>query len=252
MISSRLQPNAIARRDIAESLVQGWTLFRQNLWLSMGYAAIFSVIGMLLISATVRIGLAPMTWALAGGFLLVGPTVLIGFFAISSAHRQGRSTGWGDIARGLRRAPRGLVGLSLVCILLFIIWMTDAGILYSFMVGDMGAGWATIAPLTTTLFRFQLGAFTMGAVFALIVFCIAAYSVPLLIERRATLVTGVSASVRAVFMSPVPHLLWALLLAAAVLSSALITPALVVVLPVMAFASEALYRRVFPALPGTD
>lgn len=89
----------------------------------------------------------------------------------------------------------------------------------------------------------------MGAVFALIVFCIAAYAVPLLIERRATLVTGVSASVRAVFMSAVAHLLWALLLAAAVLSSALLTPALVLVLPVMAFASEVLYRRVFPERP---
>lgn len=246
MTPTRLQPNAIERRDIAEALGQGWATFRQTLWLSIAYAGIFSIIGMLLLSTMIRIGLAPMTWALAGGFLLVGPTVLIGFFAISAAHQQGRRPGWRDLVRGLGAAPRGLVGLSLVCVLLFTIWMTDAGILYSFMVGDMGAGWATIAPLTTTLFRFQLGAFVMGAVFALIVFSIAAYSVPLLIERRATLVTGVSASVRAVYMSPVPHLLWALLLAVAVLSSALLTPALIIVLPIMAFASEALYRRVFP------
>ncbi|MGL1832728.1 DUF2189 domain-containing protein [Rhodocyclaceae bacterium SMB388] len=246
MDPTRPQPVPVSRRDLIASLSAGWASFRLAPMLSMGFAAIFSVIGTVLISGAIGLGLAPMSWALAGGFLLVGPVILSGFFGITAALREQRKPALRDVVRGLGSAPRGLVGLSLVCILLFVIWMTDAGILYSFMVGDTASEWVTIVPLTEALLRFKLGAFTMGAVFALIVFCISAYSVPLLLQRRASLVTAISASVRAVFMSPTTHFAWAVLLAVVILISAMLTPLLIPALPLLAFASEELYRRTFP------
>lgn len=246
MNSTRPQPVPVSHRDLIVSLSAGWASFKRAPLLSMGFAAVFSVIGTVLISGAIGVGLAPMSWALAGGFLLVGPVILSGFFGITAALREQRRPAWRDVVRGLGSAPRGLVGLSLVCILLFVIWMTDAGILYSFMVGDTASEWVTILPLTEALLRFKLGAFTMGAVFALIVFCISAYSVPLLLQRRASLVTAISASVRAVFMSAGTHFAWALILAIVILISAMLTPLLIPALPLMAFASEELYRRTFP------
>ncbi|HRQ58398.1 MAG TPA: DUF2189 domain-containing protein [Azoarcus taiwanensis] len=245
-MQSELRPRSISAASVPRALAAGWQIFRACTGVSMAYAAIFAVIGVLLLWGVARIGLAPLAWSLAGGFLLVGPVVLAGFLSLSAAVRAGRKPGWGDVIHGYRQVPRGLVGLSAVCVLLYIIWMTDAGILYSFMVGDTGAGWRMMLPVSEELLRFQLGAWFMGSVFALIVFCISAYSVPLLVERRAALVAGVAASVKAVFGSPVASLVWALVLGAAVIVAIVLPPVLTVILPVLAFAGEALYREVFP------
>ena len=246
-MQSDLRPRSITAASVRSALAAAWRVFLVSARVAMAYAAIFALIGVFLILGVASIGLAPLAWSLAGGFLLVGPVVLAGFLALSAAVRAGRKPGWGDILRAYRRIPRGLIGLSAVCVLLYIIWLTDAGILYSFMVGDTAAGWRMFLPVTGELVRFQLGAWVMGSVFALIVFCISAYSVPLLVEGRATLVGGVAASVKAVFGSPVASLCWALILGAAIIVAIVIPPALIVILPVLAFAGEALYREVFPS-----
>lgn len=239
-------PRSVAPAHVLQALRQGWSIYLKSFAVSAGFAAVFVVIGIMLMLGVVSLGLAPLIWALAGGFLLVGPVVLAGFFGISAAVRQGRQAGWGDVLQGFRHAPGGLIGLSAACVFLFVIWMVDATILYSFMVGNPEAGWQMFLPVTTDLLRFQLGAWLMGSVFALIVFCISAYSVPLMIERRAPLVRAVSASVRAVFSNLASSLLWALLLGGVVISAIVLPPVLIVILPVLAYAGEALYRAVFP------
>jgi uncharacterized membrane protein len=104
-----------------------------------------------------------------------------------------------------------------------------------------------VLPRSAVLRDFQLSAALMGAVFALIVFPVTAYSVPLLLDRRANVVVAVSASVRAVFSSAVASALWALVLALTVFASVALPPLLLVTLPVLALASESLYRRTFAA-----
>ncbi len=239
-------PEPVSASSVLQALRCGWVVYRASFAVSVSYSAVFAVIGVLLMLGVTRLGLAPMVWSLAGGFLLVGPVVLAGFFGVSTAVSQARKPRWGDVLRGFRNAPGGLVGLSAACVFLFVIWMVDATILYSFMVGNPEADWRMLIPASSDLLRFQLGAWVMGSVFALIVFCISAYSVPLLIERRASLVPAVTASVKAVFVNPASSLVWALVLGVAVICAIVLPPVLIVVLPVLAFAGEALYREVFP------
>lgn len=249
---ARPVPRHVGPGIVAEALRRGLRLFFATARLSLAYAAVFALIGTGLLAAAVQLGLPPLAWVLAGGFLLVAPALLAGFFAISAAHAAGHRPRWRDIAAGYTGAPKALFGLALVCAFLFLIWLTDAGILYSFMVGERLSGWRLLLPLSDTLLRFHAGATVMGAVFALIVYCITAYAVPLLIERRASLVVAVASSVRAVFVSPLANLAWGLVLAVAVLVSAMLPPLLAPILPVMAYASEAMYRAVFPAAPGAS
>jgi hypothetical protein len=67
-----------------------------------------------------------MMLPLAGGFLLVGPAVLAGFFALRRVAEAGRRPGPADVLAGFRQAPRGLWVLAGVCCLLFLIWVSDA------------------------------------------------------------------------------------------------------------------------------
>ena len=82
-----------------------------------------------------------------------------------------------------------------------------------------------------------------GAVIALMMYCISAFSVPLLCERRATLVRAVATSVKVVFSHFFPALLWAIMLSIILIGSILLLPLLLVTLPWLAHASRALYRR---------
>jgi uncharacterized membrane protein len=70
--------------------------------------------------------------------------------------------------------------------------------------------------------------------------------VPLLCERRAGLVDAVTASVRVVFGSFLPMMLWAALISGLIIGSILLLPLLPLTLPWLAYASRALYRRVLP------
>ena len=145
-----------------------------------------------------------------------------------------------DVLAGFRQAPRGLWVLAGVCCLLFLIWVSDAATVYSFMIGG------DAAPAGGQVLRFHLWTSLMGVVLAGIVFCITAFSVPLLFDGRAGLVQAVTASVRAVFANFGAMLAWAVVLGAALIATIHLPPLLLLSLPWLAFASDLLYLAVFP------
>lgn len=249
MARSRPVPTYIPPTQVFAAVAAGARLFARAPALSMVFSAAFAIIGIVLLTAVIRLGFAPMTVPLIGGFMLVAPSLLAGFFAIARAVGEGRRPGFRDITRGFRNTSRDLWGLLLVCGFLFVIWITDAGILYSFMVGGRDTSGA-LFPLSGIVLRYQLGAAVAGGFFAAIVFCVTAYAVPLIIDRRENLVVAVTASVRAVFRSFLANALWALLLGSVVIASIIVPLLLTVVLPIAAYATESLYRAVFPAEGG--
>ena len=235
-----LDPCRIPISTVSAALAGGWRDFRRVPAPAAGFAAVFALIGVVIFALLEHFGLAPMRLPLAGGFLLVGPAVLAGFFALRRAAEAGRRPAVGEVLAGFRQAPRGLWGLAGVCCLLFLIWVSDAATVYSFMIGG------DAAPAGGQVLRFHLWTSLMGVVLAGIVFCITAFAVPLLFDGRASLVQAVSASVRAVFASPGALLVWALVLAAAVIATIHFPPLLMLSLPCLAFASDLLYLEVFP------
>ncbi|WP_246262111.1 DUF2189 domain-containing protein [Aromatoleum evansii] len=246
MNDRRPEPRHIRPAQVMDAVSCGLRVCADTSPLCLLYAGGFAVFGVGLVSLLATGGLAPMALPLVGGFLIVAPALLAGFFAMSAARRSGRKPTWRDVGAGFLGSSPALWGLVLVCLFLFVIWMTDAGILYSFMLGRSYTGWKMLFPFSTELLRFHLGAIVAGGLFAVIAFCITAYAVPLLIERRASLVVAVSASVRAIFRSIPANLTWSLMLGGTIIVSIIVPLLLTVTLPVTAFATECLYRTVFP------
>ncbi|MDO9599408.1 MAG: DUF2189 domain-containing protein [Azoarcus sp.] len=246
LAAASLQPAPVSLGDIGASITAGVAQFRLLPGLSAAYAAVFVVLGGLLFLALEAVSIAPLSLSLAGGFMLIGPILLAGFFSVSDILRAGGKPVVADIAQGFRRMPRGGWVVSFVCALLFLIWLTDAGTLYGFMVGHEPMGFARMLPVDVRVANFLLFSSFMGAVLAFILFTISAFSIPLIYDRRADLVSGVVASVRAVFRRFPVVMCWAVLLAAVIMLSALLLPLMLLTLPVMAYASRAFYFRVFP------
>ena len=243
---SRLSPEAIHVHVVRTSLDAGWGVFGRCRGLSLAYGGVFALIGSALIWGAQRFGLSAMTIPLFGGFLLVGPVAMAGLIGVSEAAGRERQPSTDDILETIARAPRGLWALSLFCLLMFLIWLTDAGTLFSFMVGERSAGLSAVLPRDPDSMRFQASAALTGFIFANVVFAVTVHAVPLLVSGRAGLVGAVTASVRAVFRSPVAHGLWALLLGAGVFSSLLMPPLLALTLPLLAYTGHAFHVAVFP------
>lgn len=215
----------------------------------MAYAGTFATVGALALAVVARAQVTPMALALGGGFMLIGPALLAGFFRLADIAAAGATPRVGHALSGFRDCPRDLWVVALVCVFLFLIWITDAATLYGFMVGrrPQPAEWARLIMPGRDVAAFTLWSSVMGAALAFVVYAISAFSVPLMYYRRAGLVAGVNASVQAVFRNFGVSVAWALLLAAATMLSILLLPLFLVVFPLLAYASQALYREVFPA-----
>lgn len=244
-----LSPRRFSIADIRSALSAGRETFRGMPGLSIAFSAVFAVIGLGLLAAIGRFGVSPMALPFAGGFMLVGPVLLTGFFRLRDLQGAGQRPGFADALVSMFRAQPGLWMVALFCAFLFLIWITDVGVLYSFMIGGEHLPYELpwmIRPQGRVL-AFELWATLMGSVLAFIIFAVSAFSVPLLHEGRAGPVQAVHASVRAVFRSLPASLAWGTLLSLVVVISILLLPLLVITLPVLAYASHALYRQVFPA-----
>lgn len=229
------------------ALKTGWQIASATRGISIVYAAIFVLGGVLIMGGLMLQGWTPFVIAAAGAFMLIGPAVLAGFFGIARAHEAGESPGPAAVLAGFGQASGALWALALVCGLLFMIFITDAAILYAYMVGAAPVGLAELLPTADNILRFVRWAAVSGLIVAILLFTISAFSVPLLCERRCGLVDAVMTSARIVLRSPLPTFFWAFLLSTAVIASILCLPLLPLTLPWLAYASRALYQAVLPA-----
>ena len=232
--------------SIPRAIARGWALFLTTRQLSVSYSMIFAFIGVVIFVGIERASFAPMIFPLAGGFMLVGPVLLTGFFAIADRVALKQPCRFSDIVAGFSHASRGMFAIAMVCTLLFMIWVTDVATLYGFTVGRVPVSLLPVSSPSDNVVSFLVWTSLIGAVLAVVIFSISAFSVPLLYYRRAGLVRAVVLSVRAVFANLTASLLWAMILSVTIIGSILIFPLFLVAFPVLAFASHSLYRELFP------
>lgn len=245
-MASALRPNRLKLSTLRTGIIEGWRLANATRTVSFAYAFVFAAIGAVIIAALLAAGLTPFVVAAAGAFMLVGPILLAGFFGIASAHESGERVRPAAIAEGFRRAAPSVWVLALVCALLFMIFITDAAILYSYMVGGAPVWLGALLPAQAGVLRFVLWASVSGLVVAVMLFAVAAFAVPLLCERRVGLVDAVVTSVRIVFGNFLVAMTWGLVLSIVIVGSILLLPLLPLTLPWLAFASRSVYRQAIP------
>ena len=130
-----------------------------------------------------------------------------------------------------------------------LLWIIDTATLYGFIVGRTPAPLLQLISPSSDVLFFLGWSSLLGALLAFVIFSISAFSVPLLYYRRAGLVRAIQLSVGAVFANLAPCLLWATILSVSIVVSILIFPLFLMAFPVLAFASHALYRELFPDSP---
>lgn len=239
------------------------------LWLAAGWRDLKAAPGISLFFGAVLAGLSVFftlglylmgeAWAIApalGGFLIVGPILSVGMYALSRELEAGRAPRFLDIVFAWRRNPLGILGGGVALALYFVVWMRAAAIIFAIFFPYRSGSPQSL--LNQTLFTldgwlFLVWGIAVGAVFAFFAFLCSAVSLQMMLDRRADVFRGVMASIVAVLGNFRTMMIWAALIV--ILTGAGILTGFVgfvVILPLVGHASWHAYRAVLAGAGRTE
>jgi uncharacterized membrane protein len=248
------QVRAVAAGAALRWLRLGWTDLRRAGAPSLLHGLIVTLSGVVIVEVALHFW--PLLPGALSGFLVVGPILAAGLYALSRRLEQGQVPRLRDAVNAWRRGTPCLFRLGLLLALVATGWVAISAVLLHFFVE------ARIASAMDFL-RYVLdqgeGLFLLWSVLAglvtAVVFSLTVVSVPMLVDRDVTTPLALSTSVRAVGDNPVAMFWWALfILGATALSIATLMLGFLVLYPLMGHASWHAYRDVVDAsaLPSRD
>lgn len=240
-------------------LVLAWRDMARAGWISFAHGLAVTLVGGAMLAVAHH-----RFWLLAGalsGFLVVAPVLATGLYALSRALERGEPANLGVVRRTWlqwQRSPGRPQGGDTWCMVRFGLLLALAG-----------TGWVmTSAALITLLapvpietpvdflrhvvmaregwlFELWLG---LGSLMAAPIFASSVVALPLLLDRRVTLLQAVLTSWQAVVVNPLPMAFWAaLILGFTLLGLGSLLLGLVAVLPMLGHASWHAYRDLVDA-----
>ena len=250
--AGRTQPIEIRKIEIADvmdCIAKGVQDFVRAPRYGMFFGAIYAIGGLMMIWFAFAMDYPYLAYPLIMGFALFAPLGAAGTYEISRRLETGEPLSWPAVIGAVwSRAGKDLGWLALVSLFTFIVWLDLA--LFVFLT-FYGAGIPSLPQLFANIFStpygmtFLLVGNALGAIIALIVFSITAFSPPLVVDRDVDFVTAMTASVRAVMANPRPMLAWAIVIGADLaIAFATLFVALLAIFPILGHTTWHLYRRV--------
>jgi len=241
---------AITLSDIAAAFRAGWADFRRAPLYGLFFGAVYALGGILICVMMFWMNMIYMVIPLVIGFMLIGPFVAVGLYAVSRALEAGSPLTWrGVLGVMLKQREREFVWMSFVTLFVFWVWIYQVRLLLALFFGmkTFSTFSAFLALLFTTSngITFLIVGNLVGAALALVLFSITVVSFPLLLDREVDFITAMITSVKSVTTSPVSMIVWGI--AVALLTLLAVLPAflgLMIVLPVLGHATWHLYRRI--------
>lgn len=196
-------------------LTAGWRDFRAAPSASIALGLIVVLAGFVLTAGLALAGYFYLTAPLMVGFLLVGPALTVGYYALSRDVEEGRTPSLGTALAAWKANPGPLLGLGLALVAFLVLWMRFAALIFAIffpysMLDVQALLNATL--FTTEGISFLCVGTLVGGVMAAVAFAAGAFSLPLMLDRKVGLVEALVTSVIAVVLNARAMAVWAALL----------------------------------------
>jgi len=253
MRQETIKPRRLTPASISTWLQHGWSDFTEASFISIAYASVFCIIGAIAGIWLLKEDQFVLFFVLAGGFMLVSPILVTGYYQVIEKLRAGEQPVFDDIMRGFTKNPKGILTIGFLAAVVYLIWITDAVLIYGLFLGDNPVVFSELSSnpgVRGNITAFLLLASVMGAVLAFIIYTATVFSVPDAFHRQASFVVAIMTSVKGVFFNLDVMLLWAGVLALLGFGTMLVAmPLVIVVFPILGYASHAAYLDLIGELP---
>jgi len=208
--SSELKPLVAPCRELKplvalDWLRKGYLDFKQVYKISLLYGFIMMLISLLITLVAYKSHSIVLAIALTAGFFFIGPIIAIGLYSLS---RQISNDVTPQFLRCIKEGKKNMgneMVLSFMFLIVFLIWARAASMLHIFF--------PSYSVMKLEDWYFFIGTGTLvGAIFAAIIFCVGAFSIPMLMDRNVDTVTAVITSINAVLKNKLSMLVWAALI----------------------------------------
>ncbi|MBL8658700.1 MAG: DUF2189 domain-containing protein [Rhodospirillales bacterium] len=227
-------------------LSAGWRDFRRTPVISLVYGGAFVLISFGLAYGLIAAGLGSLVLPLAGGFVMLGPILVVGLYDVSRRLERDQPARLGDVFNAFGESAGQLAAMGVTLLIAYLVWVEVA--LFLFMLFFS----LTPPPLDRFLedVVFSLNGAPLlivgsivGAAFGAVVFSVSAVSVPLIYDRPIDVITAISASLLAVRENWRLMFGWAAMIVLVIACGlATFLVGLAVALPVLAYATWHAYR----------
>jgi uncharacterized membrane protein len=236
----------LSLRDAASWLQQGVDQFRQSWAASIAYAALFVLPGLAAEHWLADRGYWAFFFILCGGFMLLAPVLLAGYYPLSQQLRQQETITLPSVPRSFARLPLVIWVIGILQLVLFLVWVTDALMIYGvYFDFSPYPQFLTDPAIQAARQDFLLYITLLGMVLAFATFIITALSTPHIVVAGAGVVAAISFSVRQIAGNLLLMSLWALALGAVLFATLLFAmPLALLLMPVLSYANMACYREI--------
>jgi uncharacterized membrane protein len=184
--------------------------------------------------------------AAISGFLLVGPVMSAGLCEMSRRYSAGQSANFDESLDGFARNFHALFEFGAILALSAVVWFGISAVM-------LGTVFHVAAPdMRETLYQgffastnrsLVLAYIAVGGVLAAAVFAVSIVAIPLIIDRHATAVQGMRASVQLVFTNIPAMIVWSgLILVLTVIGYAPLLGGLLIIAPLLGHATWHAYK----------
>ncbi|MDX5445305.1 MAG: DUF2189 domain-containing protein [Zoogloeaceae bacterium] len=226
-------------------LRMGWQDLGGNPVASLTYGVVLALVGGLILS--LADGMPYLFVAAVSGFFLVGPIAAAGLYEIARREEQGEVIGFADSLRGLRGHGDQLMFFGVFLAISLLAWERLSAILFALF----GHGETALVGnffrdifLSGAHLEFMAAYVILGGVLAAAVFALSVIAIPMLMHRDTDVVTAMMSSARAVANNLRAMALWAAIIVALIaVGFATFLIGLIVILPVLGYASWHAYRE---------
>ena len=212
-------------------LADGWRDYRTGLRASLGYGLIVFAISAAVSGLAWVLGSYVLVLAMLSGFIFVAPLLATGLYSISRQLQRGESPSLGRSLKRMRLALRDALVFALVLLVIFLVWVRAGVMVHVFF--PVGESMDIVA-----LLRFLAIGSAVGSIFALVTFAAAAFSLPMIVDRDADMITACITSVNAVLRNKAAMAVWiAVIVVVTGLGFATAGLGLIVAIPLLGYAT---------------
>lgn len=219
----------------------GWQDYQRSLPVSLGYGLLVALISLSVALLSFWLGRYTLLLATLSGFIFVAPVLAVGLYSVPRQLQRGDQPRLRQTFHRMARTLGDAMVFALVLMVIFLVWARSASMVQVFFPMESNAGWWALA-------RFLLIGSVVGSLFALISFAAAAFSLPMITDRRVDAITACVTSINAVLRNRKAMLVWILLIVGLVgLGFATAGVGLIVVIPWLAYATYHAYQDTIDA-----